>query len=225
MDLLWTAFVLGLVGSLHCAVMCGPLVLAVTKSAGANVGFNTSRLVYHAGRIATYIAIGALFGAIGQTFALVGLQRWISLLAGIAILAGLLLSTKLALKTSVAKLVTRLKTTFARLLQRRTLASQFALGAINGLLPCGLVYIATAGASVTLSPVLGAFHMAAFGAGTLPMLLGVSALGSKVRFLNQHAQKLIPASVALVAILLVLRGMGLGIRYLSPSFTTGAACH
>jgi len=223
MELIWTAFLLGLVGSVHCAVMCGPLVIAVS-SAGARLPFGSSRLVYHAGRVLTYCVIGVVFGAVGKTFALAGLQRWVSIGAGVAILAGLVLSSRATLKTPLASSVTRLKTAFARLLQRRTVAAQFALGAINGFLPCGLVYIAAAGAATTLSPALGAWHMAAFGLGTLPMLLGITLLGSKVRWLTTHARRLISFSVALVAMLLIVRGMGLAIPFLSPALN-GAACH
>ena len=221
MDLLWTAFLLGLVGSLHCAVMCGPLVTAVT--AGPS---RSSRVIYHSGRLAIYAIIGVIFGAVGQTFALAAMQRGLSIAAGVAILLGLFFSSRVALKTPVARLVLRLKTAFARLLKRRTLAAQFALGAINGLLPCGLVYIAAAGAATTLSPALGAWHMMAFGAGTLPMLLGVSMVTRRLRFLTARGQKIIPISVAALAILLVLRGMALGIPYLSPALgASGHGCH
>lgn len=224
MELLWTAFVLGLVGSLHCAVMCGPLVLAVTRNPGPAANLSTSRIVYHAGRITTYIAIGTLFGAVGRTFALAGLQRWISLLAGIAILLGLAFASRMALKTPVAKLVLKLKTAFARLLQRRGLAPQFTLGALNGLLPCGLVYIAAAGAATTLSPTLGALHMALFGAGTLPMMLGIASLGSRA-FPAMKFRALVPTTIAVVGIMLVLRGLSLGIPYLSPDLANGISCH
>ena len=226
MELIWTAIALGLVGSLHCAVMCGPLVLAVT-SARTRGPRNISRLAYHGGRIAMYVAIGVFFGAVGRTFALVGLQRWTSVLAGSAILVGLLFSSRAGVNTHVMRLVNRLKGIFAHLLQRRTLSSQFLLGALNGLLPCGLVYIAAAGAATTLSPVFGALHMAAFGLGTLPMLLGVAALGGKWRILTPRAPKLVPIFVAAIAILLVVRGMALGIPYLSPVLIEGgaAACH
>jgi sulfite exporter TauE/SafE len=124
-------------------------------------------------------------------------------------------------------MVMRLKGAFARLLQRRTLASQFLLGTLNGLLPCGLVYIAAAGAATTLSPAFGALHMAAFGLGTLPMLFGVGMLGGRLRLLNPHTPKLIPIFVAAVAILLVVRGMALEIPYLSPALKAAAAtaCH
>lgn len=227
MELIWTAFLLGLVGSLHCAAMCGPLIVAVSSARSKGSSFVTSRLVYNSGRIAIYCAIGLLFGAVGKTFVLAGLQRWLSIAAGAAILLGLLLSTRFALKTPFAKLVMKLKSLFGRLLQRRTLASQFLLGALNGLLPCGLVYIAAAGAATTLSPLGGALHMAAFGAGTLPMMLGIGAASGRLRFIALRFQKLIPICVVLVAMLLLLRGMSLGIPYLSPSLNSDApaACH
>jgi len=227
MELIWTAFLLGLVGSLHCAAMCGPLVVAVSSADGSRSPFGTSRLVYNSGRIATYCAIGLFFGAVGKTFVLAGLQRWLSLGAGAAILLGLLLSTRFALKTPFAKGITRLKSLFGALLQRRTLASQFLLGTLNGLLPCGLVYIAAAGAATTLSPLGGALHMAAFGAGTLPMMLGIGAASGRLRPVTLRFQKLIPICVMLVAMLLLLRGMALGIPYISPALNEQAhnVCH
>jgi uncharacterized protein len=227
MELIWTAFLLGLVGSLHCAAMCGPLIVAVSSARGRGLSLVTSRLVYNSGRIAIYCAIGLLFGALGKTFVLAGLQRWLSLGAGTAILLGLLLSTRFALKTPFAKAVVKLKSLFGRLLQRRTLASQFLLGTLNGLLPCGLVYIAAAGAATTLGPLGGALHMAAFGAGTLPMMLGLGAASGWLRFVALRFQKLIPICVMVVAMLLLLRGMALGIPYLSPSLNEDAhaACH
>ena len=227
MEFIWTAFLLGLVGSVHCAIMCGPLVMAVSSGGRRGIPFVTARLVYNAGRISTYCAIGLLFGAVGKSFALVGIQRWLSLLAGAAILLGLLLSTRFALKTPFAKFVLKLKSIFGHLLQRRTLASQFLLGSLNGLLPCGLVYIAAAGAATTLSPFGGALHMAAFGAGTLPMMIGLGVASVRLRFMALRFQKAIPICAMLVAILLLLRGMALGIPYLSPTLNEYAhsACH
>jgi sulfite exporter TauE/SafE len=229
MELIWTAFLLGLVGSLHCAVMCGPLVLAVGNVPCARHPFATSRFVYNLGRLATYCLIGLLFGAVGKTFILAGVQRWLSLAAGAAILIGLLLSTRFALRTPSAKLVLNLKSLFNRVLQRRTLASQFLLGAFNGLLPCGLVYVAAAGAATTLSPIGGALHMAVFGVGTLPMMLGLGIASNRLRFISLRFQKMVPICVTLVAMLLLLRGMALGIPYLSPDLSLtqlrNEACH
>ena len=223
MDLLATAFFLGLVGSLHCAVMCGPLMLAVA-GAGARMPLQRSRLVYHAGRLTTYCAVGALFGAIGKTFALVGLQRWLSVTAGTVILISLAASNRGLATRFIAVAVARVKFSFARMLNTKTTAAQFSLGMLNGLLPCGLVYIAAASAAVTLSPWLAAVHMAAFGAGTLPVLLGINVASTKLRTLIRFP-KLIPISVSAVAVLLLLRGLALGIPYLSPALHQGATCH
>jgi sulfite exporter TauE/SafE len=227
MELLWTAILLGFVGSLHCAVMCGPLILAVSNVGRAGLSLTASRLTYNAGRIATYCLIGLVFGAVGKTFAFAGIQRWVSVLAGAAILLGLLLSTRVALKTPAMRLVVKLKSAFAGLLQHRSLGSQFLLGALNGLLPCGLVYIAAAGAATTLNPLGGALHMAAFGMGTLPMMVGLGVASGRLRPLSVRFQKLIPISVIVVAALLLLRGMALGIPYVSPPLNEHASltCH
>lgn len=222
MELLWTALVLGLAGSVHCAAMCGPLILLVAKSGGGRCSPARSAFAYHAGRIAIYGVIGIIFGALGHSLAMAGWQRGLSIFAGVAILAGLFLSSTAALKTPVVKLVTRLKSTFGHLLQRRSLASQFGLGAINGLLPCGLVYVAAAGAAATGHPLAGAGYMAVFGVGTLPMLLGIVLAGGRLPF-AARLHKLLPVSVAVVAVLLILRGLALGIPYLSPA--TMHACH
>lgn len=224
MDLIWTAFLLGLVGSLHCAAMCGPLLLAVQRVGGSSSGPRFSRPGYQAGRVLTYIALGVIFGVAGKTLALAGLQQWLSIIAGVALLIGLIFSTRLATAVPVAKLTVRLKSAFSAQLQRRSRLAPFTLGAINGLLPCGLVYVAAAGAAATAHPFDGALHMAAFGAGTLPMMLGLSFAGSRFRFALPLRQ-LIPISVATVAVLLVLRGLGLGIPYLSPALHMGQSCH
>ena len=226
----YTAFILGLVGSLHCLGMCGPLLLAVPGGAGTSAKFLIGRLVYHLGRISVYALLGAVFGIIGQTFALAGWQRWVSIIAGCVILIGLLASTRFGLSTPAFKVVQKLKSHFASLLMRRDLSSQFFLGTLNGLLPCGLVYVACAGAVATGHILSGVGFMAAFGVGTLPMLLSVSFIGKKLSFNHrQKLQKLIPASIALVGVLLILRGMDLGIPYISPalahSHEAQASCH
>ena len=223
MELLGAALILGFIGSLHCAAMCGPLLLAVS-GVGSRGASRLSPLIYHAGRLASYGALGLLFGAVGKTFALVGLQRWLSIAAGGLMLAGLAFSNRGPAVRAIGRSIVKIKAAFAHLLQKRTIAAQFLLGALNGLLPCGLVYIAAAGAAATLSPWLGAAHMALFGVGTLPMLLGIGSAGGKFR-LKSRFPKLVPVSVAAVATLLVLGGMALGIPYLSPALNSNAACH
>ena len=224
---LWTAFLLGFVGSLHCAGMCGPLVLLTPHVGRGRAGFVVSRLAYHAGRLTVYAAIGAGMGLAGHTFTIAGLQRWVALAAGLALLLGLLLAHKWKLNAPAWRIVVWLKTTFAVLLKRRTYASVFFLGAINGLLPCGLVYTAAAGAAATATALGGFQFMTIFGVATLPMLLGIGLAGRKLQlWLGPRAQYLVPGSIMFVAALLILRSLGLGIPWLSPDMSGACpACH
>jgi sulfite exporter TauE/SafE len=213
---LWTAFLLGFVGSAHCAGMCGPLALAMPNGGGSGA-FLAARLLYNSGRIMTYALMGAFFGSLGFGFALAGLQRWVSLTLGAAILIGLMVSPRFANTIPMTRAVSWLKAALGTLLQRRALSSFFGFGLLNGLLPCGLVYVACAGATAGGNVVSGVQYMVAFGLGTLPMMLAISLLGTKLQFvLRFKVQRLIPVSLAIIGLLLLLRGMALGIPYLSP---------
>lgn len=227
--ILWTAFLLGLVGSSHCAGMCGPLVLASTAGPGAAPGFHRyrpwpGRVAYNGGRLVTYAVIGSAFGLLGQSFALAGLQRWVSIAAGAAILSGLLTSSRFVLPGPISPLVASLKSRLGGLLMRPGFGAQFAFGLLNGLLPCGLVYAAAAGAVATGSVVDGISYMLAFGLGTVPMMMALSVAGRHLRpALRFQLQRLVPVGLTVVGALLILRGLALGIPYLSPDL--GAHCH
>ncbi len=227
---LWTAFLLGFVGSAHCAGMCGPLALALPHWGRGRSSFLLGRLLYNFGRIITYALMGAAFGLLGQGVALAGLQRWVSLGLGALILIGVFVSPRFANKVPVTRGVNWLKATLGALFQRRALPAMFGIGLLNGLLPCGLVYVACAAATATGDVLSGMRYMIAFGAGTLPLLLAISLLGTKLQFaLRFKLQRLIPVSLALVGMLLLLRGMALGIPYLSPKLPpqpdAGMVCH
>lgn len=227
---LWTAFLLGFVGSAHCAGMCGPLALALPGAGNTRAGFLAGRLAYNAGRLLTYAVFGALFGLLGQTFAIAGLQRWVSLFAGAAILIGLLATRSFTASLPINQLVTKLKAGFGRLLRRRGASALFGVGLLNGLLPCGLVYVACAAATTTGTVQRGVAYMIAFGLGTAPMMLALALAGQKLQLAFRFKlQRLIPASLALVGALLLLRGMALGIPYLSPNLPAQPAnatcCH
>ncbi len=224
--ILWTAFLLGLVGSLHCAGMCGPLAMAVPVLGQSRGAIIASRLIYNFGRIITYVLLGIVFGLIGQTFALAGFQRWVSLVAGAIILIGLFATGRFATSLPMTRMVGRLKRAFGLLLQKRSVGSLFSLGLLNGLLPCGLVYVAAAAAMATGSLLGGAGYMAAFGIGTVPMMFGFGLIGMKLQqLLRFRLQKLVPVSLVIVGGLLLLRGMALGIPYVSPADpATGPAC-
>ena len=223
---LWTAFTLGLIGSLHCAGMCGPLALALPAAGDTTPGYVLGRVAYNVGRIVTYCLLGIVFGLAGCTFLLAGLQRWTSIALGVALLLGLFASRKLALSRPVTSVVNQLKSRMSVLLRRRSFAALAVLGLLNGLLPCGLVYVACAGAAATGGTLAGASYMTAFGAGTVPMMLTISLSGKLVpTSLRLKLVKTIPVCVFLLGTLLILRGMSLGISYLSPDMSgSGASC-
>jgi sulfite exporter TauE/SafE len=227
---LWTAFLLGFAGSLHCAGMCGPLVLALPAVGRSTSTWILGRLIYNAGRLVTYGLLGLVFGLIGKTLAVVGLQRWVCLAAGAAILIGLVISSRFALPRPTTRFVTWLKSSLGRLLSRRTLTSLFCFGGLNGLLPCGLVYVACAGAAASGGFLSSIEYMLVFGLGTVPMMVGLGLVGRVVPSgLRLKFQKVIPVCLALVGFLLIFRGLSLGIPYLSPDLAgqhgSGCTCH
>jgi uncharacterized protein len=214
---LWTAFILGLAGSVHCAGMCGPLALALPRAEGGTWSHIVGRIAYNLGRVTTYGLLGLVFGLAGRSLALAGVQQWVSIGLGALLLVGVL-----AARTDLFRLpgVTTgawWSTAMSRLLRQRGLAALGLLGALNGLLPCGLVYVAgLAGAA------LGDFraaieYMLVFGLGTVPVMLGLSLAGTALQApLRLRLQRAIPYGLGLVAVLLIFRGLGLGIPYLSP---------
>lgn len=217
---LWTAFLLGLVGSLHCAGMCGPLVLALAKARPRTARETAGRWCYHLGRLVSYCSLGLLFGLLGRLAAPAGFQRWLSIVLGVALLGGLLLAARIPLSAPVMKWVMLLQQSMRGLLQRNSLASQAALGALNGLLPCGLVYVAAAGATATGHPFTGAASMAVFGLGTWPMMLALHLAGARLPLpARLPLGSVTRGAVLIMALLLILRGLELGIPFVSPDLS------
>jgi sulfite exporter TauE/SafE len=186
-------------------------------------------VVYNAGRVVTYAILGTLFGFLGRTLLVAGMQQWLSMAIGVMLLLGLIISPKAAKWTWVIRGVAWLKRAMGSMLRRRGIGSLGLLGLLNGLLPCGLVYVACAGAAATGGVLSGALYMIVFGLGTVPMMLAISLSGKLVHAaMRRWLVKFVPASVGLVAVLLILRGLGLGIPYVSPDLTAGegaACCH
>ena len=213
----WTALFLGMVGSLHCAGMCGPLALALPHAGQSGAQFLLGRVAYNAGRITTYCILGLVFGALGRSLWLAGIQRWTSIALGLLLLIGLFASPRFGLARPVTALVNQVRRGISGLLGRRSLPALGVLGLLNGLLPCGLVYVAAAGATATGEVLAGAAYMALFGLGTVPLMLAISMSGRAVPLsVRLRLRKIIPASVLLLAGLLILRGLSLGIPYVSP---------
>ena len=207
-------FLLGIGSSLHCVGMCGPLALAVPRSPDRQIG----RLIYHAGRIATYGLLGFTFGGIGQSVGFVLGQQGLSVLAG-AVLTALYLLPITGYKLPegpLQKAGNYLRRRWRNVVTPGTYFSVALAGLLNGLLPCGAVYLALAASAVS-SGWSGGLVMLSFGAGTLPALLALGSVPDLMgRFRLGSIRIPLHSFSVLAGLLLVLRGLNLGIPYISP---------
>jgi sulfite exporter TauE/SafE len=234
---LLAALVLGLFGSLHCVGMCGPLALALPRGAAGRGRFIAGRAFYQLGRVVTYTLLGVAFGLMGGAARLAGAQQVLSVGLGAAILLYLILPKRITERVSSSRtmsgVLARLKSWLAPLMRSNRYASQFGVGLLNGLLPCGMIYVALAGALAQPSIVESAAFMTLFGLGTLPAMMAVSlAPGFVSTNARTSLRRMMPVGTAVIAVLLIVRGLALGIPYLSPktptSFAQSAAvpsCH
>jgi len=215
-----TGFVLGLISSFHCVGMCGPLALSLPIHHLSKPQQVFAISLYNIGRVITYSLIGLLFGLAGRTIYLAGFQQWFSILLGVLMLlltiqyffAGNALHPKW-----LSGLYGRVQQLMMRVLQSKNRGAYLLLGMANGLLPCGMVYLAIAGALSTTELTNSVFFMSFFGLGTLPAMFILGFLGIKVNLITrQHLRKLVPNVAAIMAVLLILRGLNLGIPFISP---------
>jgi uncharacterized protein len=220
---IWTGFIVGLVGSLHCVGMCGAIALALPVFGSNQLKIVLGRLLYNLGRIVTYSIMGALFGLFGGRLILFGLQQYLSIIIGSVILIYVLIPRKLKARISgsifYVKIISFIKSNFSRLISKRTNRSLFTIGLLNGILPCGFVYVGIAAAVATGNWINGSAYMALFGLGTLPIMFATSILGKIITFdLRKKINRMIPVFATLLALLFILRGLNLGIPYVSPKF-------
>lgn len=218
---LYTAFTIGLIGSFHCIGMCGPIAVALPLGTSGFGSRFLGTLLYNFGRIITYGLLGALFGLLGKGFEMAGIQRWVSIIAGIFMIGWVIfpfLFQKQYKNLNLSgNIVTRLVIKLKKLFSRHSYSNLFLIGLLNGLLPCGLVYVAIAGAINTNDPVMGILFMVIFGIGTLPIMASVSIVGNVMSMgVRNKIAKIIPAFIVMLGIIFILRGLTLGIPYISP---------
>ena len=215
--LLTMALVMGLTGSLHCAGMCGPIIWVMPFQFMTGFRKWLSIFLYHFGRISVYALLALVLHSFKEIFN-PQVQQYVSISLGIMLLLAGILSflpnhaVKINLPwTSV------IKKRIGRFIGNPSPTALFVAGALNGMLPCGLVYMALSAAVVSNNTGDAILAMYAFGIGTLPMLISITVLKSKAPlFRLQHAKKLVPVVMFVFGCLFVLRGMNLGIPYLSP---------
>lgn len=214
------AFLTGLLGSFHCLGMCGPIAMIAPQGQGYG-RFIGGRLLYNLGRITTYATIGLLLGTFGMGLQVAGVQQYVSIVMGVVLLVIALSKItgigKLGNNTWFGGLKQKVEKLFSKFITKPSLSSQYTVGLLNGLLPCGLVYIALAGAITTTHATEGALYMALFGLGTLPMMFSVSIASRWITHkVRTKIMRTLPYFVMVVAVLFILRGMNLGIPYVSP---------
>ena len=223
----WIAFFVGLFGSVHCIGMCGPLAFAVPSIQERWWPLVADKMMYNFGRIITYSALGLLAGFIGKQLWLLGLQQGISLLSGLfVLLAGCsrIFKIRMAKNGFSSFFVLPVNSLLKFALNHK--AGHFFVGILNGLLPCGFVYLALVGAINNSSPAAAAFYMFWFGAGTFPlMLLATVSTGFAGPVIRRRINKTIPYFMVFLGIWFILRGTNLNIPYLSPAKTpSGNIC-
>ncbi|CAN5437211.1 sulfite exporter TauE/SafE family protein [soil metagenome] len=219
MPLLIAAFIMGSIGSVHCIGMCGPIALALPVVSGNQSSKFIGTMLYNGGRIITYALLGGLFGLIGMSFAIFGYQQWLSVLLGVLILILIFLPKKNYTKRNIIiRFFEKLRQQLADLFSRKNYQSVFFIGLLNGLLPCGLIYMAIAAAISTGSVLQSSLFLAGFGLGTLPVMWSMAFFGSYINMrMRTGIKKIYPYIMFCMAMLLIVRGLGLQIPYLSPS--------
>lgn len=232
MSFLLAALSLGFLGSFHCIGMCGPISLALPVHKFSSLKKTLLILLYNLGRMSTYAIFGAVVGSLGHGIVIAGYQGALSITLGVFILAGLIFprifSANGKVGHSVYPFFSKLRNLLSGLLKKDAAGSLFSVGLLNGVLPCGLVYMGLAGATATGSALDGALFMFIFGAGTVPIMLSLPLAGSFITVdARNKIRKTLPFVVGLTAVLLVFRGLELGIPYVSPAAPTNnsASCH
>lgn len=232
--MLISAIIFGLLGSFHCIGMCGPIAFMLPiDRANKTKGF-FQILNYHLGRLFTYSLIGLLFGFLGKGFYFFGFQQQLSIIVGFLMIITILfpkILQKLSFSKKISTLVLKIKNSLGAALKKKGNDTFFTIGFLNGFLPCGLVYMAVFGALATSNALTGSLYMFLFGLGTIPLMTAFVYLGNftKGNF-KKNIQKAIPVMVIFIGVLFIIRGLGLGIPYVSPApvldlVSNNAVCH
>lgn len=219
----WTSILLGLTANFHCVGMCGPLALAVPVDRKSNVSIISGILQYNLGRIFTYSVFGALVGLIGFSIQFFGFLQWTSIISGILMVLFAWkkwISPSFEEKFPLFGLNKFISKGFGFVLAKNLPLKSLFFGALNGLLPCGMVYLALINAMVAGSSLQSAASMFAYGLGTLPGMVFVAFAAQKINGnMRYQLSRAIPYMLTIVGLLVILRGMNLGIPYLSPKIT------
>ncbi|WP_229254108.1 sulfite exporter TauE/SafE family protein [Dyadobacter sp. NIV53] len=225
------AVTMGLMSSFHCISMCGPIALTLPVRKGNFWQKFAGLSVYNGGRAISYAMLGAVIGCVSSSLVWIGYLRYLSVFAGMLMLVYVFWPSKLDLYFHPPKfwqeVINHVKKGMSEMLKSRKIHGWFMLGMLNGLLPCGMVYLALM-SSVATGSISGAgTFMLLFGIGTLPMMMAVGFFKNWFTpVLRTQIRKLTPVILAVAGIWLV--GRGIFIQY--PSVNSGSSaqitiCH
>lgn len=219
---IYSALLIGFFSGFHCIGMCGPIALSLGIDSKNKIKFYFQNLLYQFGRISTYACLGAIVGVFRQSLNILIYQNYISIVAGVLLILMVVLPGKITEFgqnfRSVNKFMVKIKIKLGKFIQRKNSSSRYITGVLNGLLPCGAVYAALTSSLSVNGIAQGAIYMFFFGLGTLPIMFSVVILGKfiSVEWRNRMS-KIFPIIILILGIILILRGMNLGIDYISPS--------
>ena len=233
--MIYTAFIFGLISSLHCIGMCGPIAMMLPVERNNPTKKMAQIILYHLGRITSYTVLGLLFGLLGRGLYLAGIQQRISIVLGVLMIVIALVPEKVFARYNfskpVYKIISKVKTSLGSQFKRKTPDALFTIGLLNGLLPCGLIYAALFGAIAMQNVAMSGLYMALYGLGTIPLMSAVVYVSHflSLPFRNKF-KKLVPLVTVVIGMLFVMRGLGLNIAYLSPAtinlfVQAKATCH
>ncbi|MBT8274040.1 MAG: sulfite exporter TauE/SafE family protein [Bacteroidia bacterium] len=219
--MLYTALILGLLGSFHCIGMCGPIAFMLPVDRTNSYKKIAQISAYHLGRLIAYSLMGLFFGLLGKGLYLFGFQQKLSIILGILMIVVVLIPQPIFNRFNFSKplfgIILKIKSGLGTALKRKSADALLTIGFLNGFLPCGLVYMAIFAAIAMGNVLQGSLYMFVFGIGTIPLMTTVIYFG---KFLNTkiktRIRKAIPVFVVIVGLLFILRGLGLGIPFISP---------
>ncbi len=217
-----SALFFGFLSSLHCMGMCGPIAMMLPIH-GLNASQKAIRIMlYHLGRITSYVILGVLFGWLGRGFFLAGFQQKFSIFIGIAMIVYVLIPKNKAQQFSFLKpinnVLNHIKKQLGIHLKKTNILSFYIIGFFNGWLPCAMIYVALFGALATQDVFRGAIYMALFGLGTIPLMSAVVYFSQFITATTRNKiLKIVPFFIIVLGVLFILRGLNLDIPFLSPS--------
>ena len=221
MEFIISGLVLGFLTSFHCVGMCGPIALALPLHGATKIQKLFGGVLYNLGRTTTYVIFGFFLGLFGQGLVALGFQRWVSIIAGILMIATVL-SPSLFKSNFISQgifnsLLSKVEGALKKLFSTRSYGSLYLIGLLNGLLPCGPLYMAFIMSTGTGNAITAAIFMMMFGLGTIPLLFAITILGNFISLsVRNKINNFLPILIVIIGILFILRGLNLGIPYLSP---------